>query len=139
MKRMFVVLAALAITGSLFAQATAPKKAVAPVATPKKVAAPATPKVQKLVGTVVSVDAIANTITLKLKTGDETLAVDKAAKITADGKEIKLADIAKDKKVAVHYKVDADKKVAVSIHVFNKEAKKVVNAPPKTPAPEKKK
>jgi hypothetical protein len=121
MKRIILALAVVVAFSTLvLAQANAPKKETAKVS--KKVEEP------KLHGMVVSVDAIANTITLKLKTGDETLAVDKAAKIKAEGKECKLADIKKDSEVSVHYKLDAGKKVATSIHVI----------PMKTPAPAKK-
>jgi hypothetical protein len=115
MKRIILILAALVAFSSLaMADAKTQKKDI--VQKPKQVEA------TKLHGTVVSVDAIANTVTLKLKTGEETLAVDKAAKIKAEGKEIKLADVKKESKVSVHYKMEAGKKVATSIFVISEKA-----------------
>jgi hypothetical protein len=134
MKRMILALAvAVAFTSMVFAQANTPKKEATSVA--KKV------EELKIIGQVASVDAIANTITLKTKTGEETLPVDKAAKIMAEGKECKLADLTKGSEVAVHYKMEAGKKVAVMIHVLPKKAeaikkevpKKIEKAEPATP------
>jgi hypothetical protein len=111
MRRMILVVAvAVAFASTAFAQANPPKKQVKPV--PKKV------EEMKIEGQVVSVDAIANTIVLKQTTGNDTLAVDKAAKITDKGKAIRLADLAKGSEVAAHYKMVSGKKVAVMIDVI---------------------
>ncbi|MCX5886042.1 MAG: hypothetical protein NT096_09075 [Proteobacteria bacterium] len=68
-------------------------------------------------GTVVSVDAVANTIVVNNKKAnkEETFQVDSKTKITFAKKEYKLADIKKDQKVAVHYRVEGDKKIATLI------------------------
>jgi alpha-glucosidase (family GH31 glycosyl hydrolase) len=86
-------------------------------------AEPATPakkeatKEEVFRGTVVSVDAVANTIVVNNKKAnkEETFQVDSKTKIQVAGKEKKLADIKKDQKVAVHYRVEGDKKIATLI------------------------
>jgi hypothetical protein len=83
-------------------------------------AAPAkqeTAKEEVFRGTVVSVDAVANTIVVmnKKTNKEETFQVDSKTKIQSAGKEAKLADIKKDQKVGVHYKVEGDKKIATLI------------------------
>lgn len=92
-------------------------------ATPAKPAVPAkaahpkpvVPKERMIMGTVVSVDAVANTIVVKYKDVDRTFMLDPAAKIMVAGQEAKLADIQKDAKVTVVYKMDGKKKVALAI------------------------
>jgi len=102
--RMLVVL--LAATAFLFAQEAAPA------------AAPKSAKtVKKLMGTVVSVDAIANTIIVKVKKGEDTLSVEAGAKITQGKKEITLGDIKADESVTVTTKMVDGKKVATHIAV----------------------
>ena len=104
--RMLVVL--LAATAFLFAQEAAP--AAAPKAAKKEA-------VKKLMGTVVSVDAIANTIIVKVKKGEDTLSVEAGAKITQGKKEITLGDIKADESVTVTTKLVDGKKVATHIAV----------------------
>ena len=104
--RMLVVL--LAATAFLFAQEAAP--AAAPKAAKKEA-------VKKLMGTVVSVDAIANTIIVKVKKGEDTLSVEAGAKITQGKKEITLGDIKADESVTVTCKMVDGKKVATHIAV----------------------
>ena len=94
---------AFAFSAIAFAQTTAPKTAAEPV------------KTHTMKGAVVSVDAIANAIVVKGKKAEETFQVDPAAKIVINKKEVKLADIKKDTKVVVTYKVVDSKKVAVAI------------------------
>jgi len=66
-------------------------------------------------GTVVLVDAIANTIVVKGKKAEETFQVEPTTSIIINKKELKLADIKKETKVIVVYKVEGDNKVAVEI------------------------
>lgn len=132
---------ALAFASMVIAQTNPPEKAPAvskttppaqttpPAATPNtaapmakpavpakaEAAKPAVPKMRKLTGTVVSVDAVANTIVVKVKDAEKTFTLDPAAKIMVAGKEAKLADITKDAKVTVVYKFDGKKRVAVAI------------------------
>lgn len=73
------------------------------------------PKERMIKGTVVSVDAVANTIVVKYKDSDKTFTLDPAAKIMIAGKESQLADIQKDAKVTVVYKYDGKKRVALAI------------------------
>ena len=109
--RMMVV--ALAATAFLFAQ-----EAAAPAAAPAKAEKAAKKEaVKKIMGTVVSVDAIANTIIVKVKKGEDTLSVEAGAKITSGKKEITLGDIKADESVTVTCKMVDGKKVATHIAV----------------------
>ena len=110
MKLSRVLIAVIACTSFLFAQ---------------EAAAPAAPKAAKakkeatstISGTVVSVDAIANTIIVKVKKGEDTLSVEAGAKITQGKKEITLGDIKADESVTVTTKMVDGKKVATHIAV----------------------
>jgi hypothetical protein len=97
------MIAALAAASLLFAQEAAPAKAA------KKEA------VKTIIGTVVSVDAVANTIIVKVKKGEDTLSVEAGAKVMSGKKEIALADIKADASVTVTTKVIDGKKVATKI------------------------
>ena len=116
MKRSIALVLALVLafvlSGVVFAAETAaPSKPAA--ATKTETQKPAPEKIFK--GKVVSVDAIANTIVVKGNKAEGTFQVDPAAKIVINKKEAKLADIKKDQKVAVTYKEEGGKKVAVKI------------------------
>jgi hypothetical protein len=103
------LMVALAFSAVAFAQTTAPK----PAAAPQEKAEPA--KTHTIKGTVVSVDALANSLVVKGKKAEETFQVDPTAKIVINKKEVKLADLKKDTKVVVHYKVENGKKIATAI------------------------
>jgi hypothetical protein len=66
-------------------------------------------------GTVVSVDAVANTIIVKTKKVEDTIHVEAGAKILSNKKEIALGDIKADVSVTVKYKVVDGKKIAATI------------------------
>jgi hypothetical protein len=100
---------AFAFSAIAVAQTTAPK--TAGESQPKAAAV----KTHTMKGSVVSVDAIANTIVVKGKKAEQTFQVDPAAKIVLNKKEVKLADVKKDTKVVVTYKEVDSKKVAVGI------------------------
>jgi hypothetical protein len=70
---------------------------------------------KSVTGTVVSVDAVANTIIVKAKKGEDTLSVESGAKITSGKKEITLGDIKADANVTVKFKVVDGKKTATTI------------------------
>jgi hypothetical protein len=111
-------------TGLVFAQASttttttttgsAEPAAAAPAAKPAK-AKTAAPKVS---GTIVAVDAVANTIIIKAKTAEDTLTTDANTKIMSSGKAITLADLKTDEKVSITYKVEAEKKLATMVKVI---------------------
>lgn len=82
---------------------------------PAAKAATTKPKPPMMVGTVVSVDSVANTIVVKGKKTDVTFDVDPAAKIMMGKKAVKLTELPKDTKVSVVYMMDGTKKVAKSI------------------------
>jgi hypothetical protein len=108
MKLSRVLIAVLACTSFLLAQeAAAP--AAAPAKAAKKEAA------TTIMGSVVSVDAIANTIIVKVKKAEDTISVEAGAKIMNGKKEIALGDIKADSKVTVTCKTIDGKKVATKI------------------------
>ena len=123
-KNLILVLSLLVMVcfaGMVFAQASTPASPAKPKTETVKATtaekAPAHKKVApaRCIGTVVSVDPTANTIIVKEKKGEQTFQVDPAAKIMINKKEAKLADLAKDMKVAVSYKIVDSKKVATAI------------------------
>jgi hypothetical protein len=108
MKLSRVLIAVLACTSLLLAQeATAPAAA--------KAEKPAKAAGSTIMGTVVSVDAIANTIIVKVKKAEDTISVESGAKIMSGKKEIALGDIKADAKVTVTCKTVDGKKVATKI------------------------
>jgi pyruvate dehydrogenase E2 component (dihydrolipoamide acetyltransferase) len=111
MKLARIMVVALACTAFLFAQEASP------AASPKAEKAAKKEAVKKIMGTVVSVDAIANTIIVKVKKGEDTLSVEAGAKITQGKKEITLGDIKADESVTVTCKMVDGKKVATHIAV----------------------
>ena len=122
MKLVRAMVIALSVTALLFAQAAAP----APEAKAAKSAKKETVKI--LTGKLVSVDAVGNTIVVLAKKANDTIAVDAAAKITSGKKEIALADLKADGKVAVSYKVVDGKKVASKIKEVTATAPKAKKA-----------
>ena len=106
MKLSHVLVAGLAAASLLFAQEAAPAKAAKGA---KKEA------VKTVTGTVVSVDAVANTIIVKVKKAEDTISVEAGAKITSGKKDITLGDIKTDASVTVKCKMVDGKKVATSI------------------------
>lgn len=123
-----VLLTLFAFSGMVYAQAPKADTTKAAPATPAKTAPAATPskapekaKTQPAVathtisGTVVSVDTVANLIVVKHKKGEATFSVTPATKIKVVGKVAPLADIKKDSRVVVTYKMEGDKKTATAI------------------------
>jgi hypothetical protein len=106
MKLSKVLVAVLACASFILAQ-----EAAAPAAAPAK----AEKGAKKEATTVVSVDAIANTIVVKAKKGEETISVEAGAKIKSGKADVALGDIKADAKVAVTCKTVDGKKVATMI------------------------
>ena len=105
-----------------FAEDAAAPAAAAPAAAPAaaapaKAAPAAKAKTMSISGTVVSTDAIANTIVVKDKKGEETISIAPTSKIMQGKKELKLADVSKDQKVTVKYTEENGAKTASSIKV----------------------
>ena len=92
------------------------------------------PAALKAHGEVVSVDAVANTLTVKGKKADVTFAVSATAKITSGKKEVKLADITAGSKVAVSYTKEGTTMTASSIKVMPAKAVKAAKAAKAAPA-----
>jgi hypothetical protein len=117
------IVAALSFSASVFAADAAP--AAAPAAAEAKAAPAAKPaKAKSMTGTVVSSDAIANTLVVKNSKTEETFTVAPTAKITLGKKEVKIADVAKDEKVTVKYTEENGAKTASSVKVSAIAAKK---------------
>jgi hypothetical protein len=106
MKLSRILIAVLACTSLLLAQEAAAPKAEKPAKGAKA---------STIMGSVVSVDAIANTIIVKVKKGEDTISVESGAKIMSGKKEIALGDIKADAKVTVTTKTVDGKKVATKI------------------------
>jgi len=127
--------AVLALSASAFAaDAAAPAAektpaASAPAATAPAADAKAAPaakpgKAMTLAGTVVSSDAIANTLVVKGSKGEETFSIAPTTKITMGKKEVKIADIAKDEKVTVKYTEENGAKTASAVKISAAAGKK---------------
>jgi len=74
-------------------------------------------------GTVSSVDPTANSLTVKVKTGDETFMVSTTTKITEAGKTIPLADVKTGDSAQVWYTENAGKNDASKVVVHAPKAK----------------
>jgi hypothetical protein len=115
MKLCRTLLVGLVAVGFAFAQETAPA-AAAPAAAPAKAEkkAPAAKPIE-LKGTIVSVDAIGNSIVVKGKKADDTLSVTPETKILSGKKAVALGDLKAESSVTVSYKVEEGKKIATAI------------------------
>ncbi len=109
MKLSRILIAVIACSSFLFAQAATTEAAPKAEKAAKKEAA------STISGSVVSVDAIANTIIVKVKKAEDTVSVEAGAKILSGKKEIALGDIKADAKVTITTKVVDGKKVATKI------------------------
>lgn len=130
MNKVALLIVSAALSTALFAQAaTTP----APAGDSAKAKTSTTAKkAPTLSGTVASVDAIGNTIVIKVGKKDDTLSVDSTTVIKSAGKDAKLADLVNGAKVTVAYKSEAGKKVATKIT-----EKSAAPAPAPAPAPAK--
>ncbi|HAJ78245.1 MAG TPA: hypothetical protein DCO75_00615 [Fibrobacteres bacterium] len=112
MKLARLMVIALAATSFLFAQEAA---TTTTTAAPKAEKTAKKEAVKTIAGKVVSVDAVANTIIVKVKKAEDTLSVEAGAKIVSGKKEITLGDITADASVTITFKVVDGKKVATKI------------------------
>ena len=115
--------ALLVLSGSLLAAPAATTSAAATTAKPAAAAPTAKVKAEKPAamharGEVVSVDAVANTLTVKGKKADETFTVAATAKIKKGKTEIKLGDILAGDKVSVTYLKDSGVMTASAVKVM---------------------
>jgi nitrous oxidase accessory protein NosD len=106
--------------GLVFAQAST--DAAKPAAAKPAAAKPAAASALTMSGKVVSVDAIANTIIIKTKKGEDTLGVDPAAKITEGKNTLALGDIKPDMHAVITYKKVEGKKTATEIKINHPKA-----------------
>lgn len=115
MKLYHALLAGLVACGLVFAQeaATTTAAPAAEKAAPEKKAKK--PSIASVIGTVVSVDAIGNTIIIKTKKAEDTLTVNEKTTILVGGATVALADLKADTRVKADYKMEEGKKVAIKI------------------------
>ncbi|OGS23933.1 MAG: hypothetical protein A2297_06605 [Elusimicrobia bacterium RIFOXYB2_FULL_48_7] len=78
-------------------------------------------KAKKYTGQVVSVDASQITVKSKSKRS-ETFSIDEKTVLKRSKKPVQVSEITADDKVTVKYRVEAEKKTAISITVFKKKA-----------------
>jgi hypothetical protein len=119
MKLYHALIAGLVASSFVLAQeaaTTTPAPAPAEKSTPAaKPAAKKDATVKSITGSIVAVDAIANTIIIKNKKVEDTLTVNDKTVIKSAGKVVALADLKADTKVTANYKMDDGKKVATKI------------------------
>ena len=106
------------------APAAAAPAATAPAADAKAAPAAKPGKAMTLAGTVVSSDAIANTLVVKGSKGEETFSIAPTTKIMMGKKEVKIADVAKDEKVTVKYTEENGAKTASAVKISAAAGKK---------------
>ena len=111
MKFAKILVAVLACTSLLIAQEAAAPKTEKAAKGAKKEA------VSSVTGTFVSVDAVANTIVVKVGKKDDTLAVDASAKVMSGKDTLQLSAIPADSKLTISTKMVDGKKVATKITV----------------------
>lgn len=117
---LLVPVVALALTGLVWAQTEMPYGTHSRMTGMHKV----------MEGTLVSLDAVANTIVVKTKAGEETFHVEPNAKIMMGKKVAKLAELSKDTKVTVMYKTEGASKMATEIKAhMGKKAEEMKEAP----------
>ena len=122
----FAADAAAPATPAAAAPAAEAKAATTTTTTTTTTTAPAAKpgKAMTLAGTVVSSDAIANTLVVKGSKGEETFSIAPTAKITMGKKEVKIADVAKDEKVTVKYTEENGAKTASAVKISAAAGKK---------------
>ena len=121
------MVAALSLSASAFAAdavAPASSPAAAPAAEAKAAPAAKPAKAKTFSGSVVSSDAIANTLVVKNTKGEETFSLAPTTKISQGKKDVTIADVAKDQKVTVKYTEENGAKTASSVKVSAAAAKK---------------
>jgi len=132
MKFSRIFLAVAVCTGMLFAATTATAPATTPDTTVKakaKTVKVKAPKIEKISGKVVSVDAIGNTLIVKVsKKVTDTVTVTTDTKILSGKTVVALADLKADQKVKVTLK--ADKKTATEINIVPVKVAKAKEAKP---------
>jgi hypothetical protein len=106
---------ALACTGLVIAQAST-------TAAPAKEKA-AKASVLHVSGTVVSVDAIGNTVVIKAKKGEDTLSVDSATVVKIGGKAGSISELSAGNVISAVYKMENGKMVATKISKTEPKAK----------------
>jgi hypothetical protein len=113
MKLFNALLAVAVCTGLVFAQA-ATTTTTTTTTTKTKVAKTSA---MKVTGTVVSVDAISNTLILKVGKKEDTLNTNMETKITNAGNVVTLGDLTAGEKVKVECKKEEGKTIAMEIKV----------------------
>ena len=108
-----LMVAALALSGSVFAADEAPKKEKAAKAEGEKAEKP---KAHSLTGEITALDAAAGTLTVKGKSGEKSFKAAADAKIVAaEKKDATLADLKVGDKVQVSYVEDGGANIAKKI------------------------
>jgi len=144
MKKLVLIVALLTLvaftSAALAQQKPAPAPAAPAAAAPEKAKAPEKPKAAektlKFSGVVEKVDEMAKSIVVKGKKESMTFATDDKTKITKGKDTISLADVKSGMNVAIEYKKDGDKNLALAVKAA---APKAAPKPaPKQEAPAKK-
>ena len=116
MKKLILLATLLTLVAFISGALAQPKPTEKPAPAP----APATsekPKLEKFIGDIKSVDAMAKTIVVAKGKEQKTFVVDDKTKITKGKDTLSFADTKAGMNVAIEYKKDGDKNVAVAIKV----------------------
>jgi len=116
MKKLILSVVFLTLVAFISGALAQPKPTEKPVPAPAP-AAPEKPKLEKFSGDIKSVDAMAKTIVVVKGKEQKTFVVDDKTKITKGKETLSFADTKAGMNVAIEYKKDGDKNVAVVIKV----------------------
>jgi|OpeIllAssembly_1097287.scaffolds.fasta_scaffold202756_2 hypothetical protein len=139
MKKVILILSVLAwitlasVTGSQ--QKTATEKSVTTTPPPPPVSSPVLGKLEKIAGTIERVDDAGKILVVKGKKERLTFVVDDKTKIIRGGKDLPFSDLKMEMGVAVDYKLEGDRKIALTIRVAAPKAvprERVPETPPES-------
>jgi hypothetical protein len=139
MKKVILILSVLAwitsasVTASQ--QKTATEKSVTTTPPPPPVSSPVLGKLEKIAGTIERVDDAGKILVVKGKKDSLTFVVDDKTKIIRGGKDMPFSDLKKEMGVAVDYKTEGDRKIALTIRVAAPKAvpkERVPETPPES-------
>jgi hypothetical protein len=151
MKKVFLIVTAVVWVASAAAivaqqKSTALKPATTPTSPPVSTTSPApekakaeqtaTERMEKFAGTIERIDEVGKIFVVKGRKDSLTFTVDDKTKIIRGGKDMPFSDLKKEMVVAVDYKREGDRKIAVSVRVAAPKAvprEKVPETPSETP------
>jgi hypothetical protein len=117
MKKLILLATLLTLVAFISGAPAQPKPTEKPAPAPAPATSDEKPKLEKLIGDIKSVDEMAKTIVVAKGKEQKTFVVDDKTKITKGKDTLSFADTKAGMNVAIEYKKDGDKNVAVAIKV----------------------